>query len=109
MDRRQHRRVQAQVKSLLRTNSHEVEGETIDLSLGGAKFESRLVVQPGKQIVVKLILPGVEEPIYIDQAQVQWIHDQTFGVKFLEVRQQEMDELEQLIDECIALDEGGNS
>lgn len=109
MERRRYRRVQAQVKSLLRANSHEVEGETIDLSLGGAKFESSLVVQPGKQIVVKLILPGVGEPIYIDQAQVQWIHDQTFGVQFLEVRQEELDELEQLIDECIALDEGGHS
>jgi len=109
MERRQHRRVHAQVKSLLRANSHEVEGETIDLSLGGARFESSLVVQPGRQIVVKLILPGVEEPISIDQAQVQWIHDQTFGVKFLEVRQEELDELEQLIDECIALDEGGHS
>jgi hypothetical protein len=86
-----------------------VEGETIDLSLGGARLESRLVVQPGTQIVVKLVLPGVEEPIYIDQAQVQWIHDQTFGVKFLEIRQEELDELEQLIDECIALDEGGHS
>jgi hypothetical protein len=38
---------------------------------------------------------------------VQWIHDQTFGVRFLEVRQQQLDELEQLIDECIALDERG--
>lgn len=94
-----------QVKSLLRANSHEVEGETVDLSLGGARIESDLVVQPGKQIVVKLIVPGVKDPIYIDQAQVQWIHDQTFGVMFLEIRQQELDELEQLIDECIALDE----
>ncbi len=109
MERRQHRRVHTQVKSLLRANSHEVEGETLDLSLGGARFESSLVVQPGRHLVVKLILPDVEEPIYIDQAQVQWIHDQTFGVKFLEIRQQELDELEQLIDECIALDEGGNS
>lgn len=109
MERRQHRRVQTQVKSLLRTNSHEVEGEAIDLSLGGARFESGLAVQPGSQIVVKLVLPGVEEPIYIDQAQVQWIHDQTFGVKFLEIRQEELDELEQLIDEYIALDEGGHS
>jgi hypothetical protein len=30
-----------------------------------------------------------------------------FGVRFLEIRQQELDELEQLIDECIPLDEGG--
>jgi hypothetical protein len=86
-----------------------VEGKTIDLSLGGAKFESNLVVQPGKQIVVKLILRGVGEPIDIDQAQVLWIHDQTFGVQFLEMRQEELDELEQLIDECIALDEAGHS
>jgi hypothetical protein len=109
MERRQHPRVSAQVKSLLRANSHEVEGETIDLSLGGARIESDLVVQPGKHIVVKLVLPGLQEPIYIDQAQVQWIHDNTFGVRFLEIQQEELDELEQLIDECIALDEGGHS
>ena len=36
MERRRHRRVPAQVKSLLRANSHEAEGETVDLSLGGA-------------------------------------------------------------------------
>lgn len=107
MERRRHRRVPAQVKSLLRGNAHEVEGETVDLSLGGAKLESALPVQPGKQITVKLIVPGQPEPIYIEQAQVQWIHDQTFGVRFLEVRQQQLDELEQLIDECIALDERG--
>jgi hypothetical protein len=105
MERRQHRRVPAQVKSLLRANAHEVEGETVDLSLGGAKFESNLVVQPGRQIAVKLIIPDVKEPVSIEQAQVQWIHDQTFGVRFLEIRQQELDELEQLIEECIALDE----
>ena len=105
MERRQHRRVPAQVKSLLRANAHEVEGETVDLSLGGAKFESDLVVQPGRQITVRLIIPGVAEPVVIEQAQVQWIHDQTFGVRFLEIRQQELDELEQLIEECITLDE----
>jgi c-di-GMP-binding flagellar brake protein YcgR len=107
MERRRHSRVPAQLKSLLRANSHEVEGRTIDLSLGGARLESPLAVRPGKQIAVKLILPGVEEPIYIEQAEVQWIHDRMFGVRFLEIRQQELDDLEQLIDECIALDEGG--
>jgi hypothetical protein len=109
MERRKHPRVPAQLKSLLRANSHEVEGETVDLSIGGARIESDLVVQPGKQIVVKLIVPGVAEPLYIPRAQVMWIHDQTFGVEFLEIRQQELDELEQLIEECIALDEGGQA
>jgi hypothetical protein len=109
MERRRHRRVHAQLKSWLCANSHEVEGETIDLSLGGAKFASALPVEFGKQVMVKLFIPGVDTPIYIEQAQVQWIHDQTFGVRFLEIRQQELDELEQLIDEYIALDEGGQA
>ncbi len=106
MERRRHRRVPAQVRSLLRANSHEVEGEALDLSLGGARIESSLIVQPGRQIAVKLIVPGDDIPIMIEQAQVQWAVDRTFGVRFVDVRQQELDDLEQLIDECIALDEG---
>lgn len=109
MERRRHRRVHAQLKSWLRANSHEIEGETIDLSAGGAKFASSLPVELGKQVTVKLVIPGTDTPIYIEQAQVQWIHDQTFGVRFLEIRQQELDELEQLIDEYIALDEDGQA
>jgi hypothetical protein len=42
----------------------------------------------------------------IEQAQVQWSSDRTFGVRFLNVTKQEQDELEALIEECIALDEG---
>lgn len=106
MERRRHRRVSAQVKSLLRANSHEAEGETVDLSLGGARIESSLAVEPGKQISVKLLMPGDDTPILIEQAQVQWALDRTFGVRFLNVSQQDVDELEQLIDESIALDEG---
>lgn len=109
MERRRHRRVHAQLKSWLLANSHEIEGETIDLSAGGAKFASSLPVELGKQVTVKLFIPGIDTPIEIEHAQVQWIHDQMFGVRFLEVRQQELDELEQLIDEYIALDEDGQA
>ncbi len=106
MEQRQHRRVSAQVKSLLRDNSHEVEGKATDLSMGGARIESSLDIEPGKPIVVKLLMPGDDVPIVIEQAQVQWSVDRTFGVRFLDLSQEEQDELEALIDECIALDEG---
>lgn len=109
MERRRHRRVPTQVTSLLRANSHEVEGETRDLSLGGARIESSLVVEPGRRIVVKLIIPGDDLPILIEQAQVQWAVDHTFGVRFIDLPQQELDELEQVIDESIALDKGTES
>jgi len=105
MERRRHRRVSTQVKSWLRANSHEVEGKAIDLSMGGARIESSLDIQPGKPIAVKLLMPGDDVPIVIEQAQVQWSVDRTFGVRFLDVPQQDQDELEALIDECIALDE----
>ena len=105
MERRRHPRVPAQVTSLVRVNSHEVEGETRDLSLSGAQIESSLVVEPGRQIAVKLIVPGDDTPILIEQARVQWNVDRTFGVRFVDIQPKELNELEQLIDEHIALDE----
>ena len=98
MERRRHRRVPVHVKSLLQENSHEVEGEAVDLSLGGARIESALVVQPGRQIAVKLIVPGDDTSILIEHAQVQWAVDRTFGVRFVDLPEHELDELEQLID-----------
>lgn len=109
MERRKHRRVPAQVKSLLLGNSHEVEGRTLDLSLGGARIESDLEVYPGKQVVVRLMLPGVEKPVSIEQALVRWTGQKTFGVEFTQVKRQELDELEQLIEEFEEYEEGGHA
>jgi hypothetical protein len=109
MERRKHRRVPAQVQGFLLGNSHEVEGTTIDLSLGGAKFESDLPVHPGKVIVIKLLLPGVEEPVSIQEALVRWVGQQQFGVEFQQVDPDELDELEQLIDEFDDTEQGGHA
>jgi PilZ domain len=109
MERRQHRRVPAQLKSLLLGNSHEVEGVTLDLSIGGARIESEIDVFPGKQIRVRLIVPGVEEPLLIDQALVRWVDEDTFGIQFLTVNQEERDDLEELIDAFDELEEGGHA
>jgi hypothetical protein len=109
MDRRKHRRVPAQVQGFLLGNSHEVETATLDLSIGGAKFESDLDVYPGKMIRVRLIIPGAEVPISIEDARVQWVGEDSFGVSFQNVRPGELDELEQLIDEYEDVEGSGHA
>ncbi len=106
MERRKHRRVPAQVQGFLLGNSHEIEGVTLDLSVGGARFDCDLEVYPGKVIRVRLVIPGAEEPVSIDDARVQWVGEDTFGVSFQNVRPAELDELEQLLDE---FEEGAGS
>jgi PilZ domain-containing protein len=99
MERRQHRRVPAQLQGFLLGNSHEIEAVTLDLSVGGARFDCDLEVYPGKVIRVRLVIPGAEEPVSIDEGHVQWVEGDTFGVSFQNVRPDELGELEQLIDE----------
>jgi PilZ domain len=99
MERRQHRRVPAQLQGFLLGNSHETEAVTLDLSVSGARFDCDLEVYPGKVIRVRLVIPGVEESISIEEGRVQWVEGDTFGVSFQNVRPDELDELEQLIDE----------
>jgi hypothetical protein len=99
MERRQHRRVPAQLQGFLLGNSHEIEAVTLDLSVGGAKFDCDLEVYPGKIIRVRLVIPGAEEPVWIEDARVQWVGEDTFGVSFQKVRPTDLDELDQLVDE----------
>jgi hypothetical protein len=99
MDRRKHRRVPAQVPGFLLGNSHEIEAITLDLSVGGARFDCDLEVYPGKVIRVRLVIPGAEDAVSIEDAHVQWIGEDSFGVAFQNVRPAELDEIEQLIDE----------
>lgn len=109
MERRKHRRVPLQVQSYLLGNSHEIEGHTLDLSLGGAKFESELSVFPGKTIMVRLVVPGAESSFSIPEARVRWVNEQTFGVEFEHIRPDELDDLEDLIDEFDEAEEGGHA
>lgn len=109
MERRQHRRVPVQVQGFLLGNSHETEAVTLDLSVGGAKFDCDLEVFPGKVIRVRIIIPGSDEPVSIADARVQWVGEDTFGVSFQNVHPSELDELEQLIDEYEEAEGGGHA
>ena len=109
MERRQHRRVPAQLQGFLLGNSHETEAVTLDLSVGGARFDCDLEVYPGKVIRVRLVIPGAEEPVSIEEGRVQWVEGDTFGVSFQNVRPDELDELEQLIDEYEEAEDSGHA
>jgi hypothetical protein len=98
VERRKHRRVPIQIQGLLLGNSHEVEGHTLDLS-----------VFPGKTIVVRLVIPGLEEPLSIPEATVQWVDEQTFGVEFQEIPPDELDDLEDLINEFDETEDSGHA
>ena len=97
------------MQGFLSGNSHEIEAVTLDLSVGGARFDCDIEVYPGKVIRVRLIIPGVEEPLSIEHARVQWVEEGTFGVSFQNVRPAELDELEQLIDECEEAEGSGHA
>jgi hypothetical protein len=109
MDRRAHRRVPAQLQGFLLGNSHEIEAVTLDLSIGGARFDCDLEVYPGKVIRVRLVIPGAEELVSIEDARVQWVGEDMFGVSFRNVRPAELDELEQLIDEYEETEDSGHA
>ncbi|HEX6826876.1 MAG TPA: PilZ domain-containing protein [Nitrospiraceae bacterium] len=109
MERRQHRRVPVQLQGFLLGNSHETEAVTRDLSVGGARFDCDLEVYPGKVIRIRLVIPGAEEPVSIDEGCVQWVEGDTFGVSFQNVGPDEFDELEQLIDEFEEAEDGGHA
>jgi hypothetical protein len=109
MERRQHRRVPAQLQGFLLGNSHEIEAVTLDLSVGGARFDCDLEVYPGKLIRVRLVIPGAEEPVSIEEGRVQWVGEDTFGVSFQKVGPAELDELEQLINEFEETEDGGHA
>lgn len=109
MERRQHRRVPAQLQGFLLGNSHEIEAVTLDLSVGGARFDCDLEVYPGKLIRVRLVIPGAEEPVSIEEGRVQWVGEDTFGVSFRNVGPAELDELEQLINEFEEAEDGGHA
>jgi hypothetical protein len=109
MERRQHRRVPVQLQGFLLGNSHETEAVTLDLSVGGARFDCDLEVYPGKVIRVRLVIPGAEEPVSIDEGRVQWVEGDIFGVSFQNVMLDELDELEQLINEFEEAEDGGHA
>ena len=72
-------------------------GNILDLSAGGCRVESSVSLMPGVSVELRIFVPGLEWPLMIDVATVQWISGQTFGLAFFQIRESEQQRLEQVV------------
>lgn len=75
---------------LVRLQSHRsakdyptTNGTIIDLSLFGCRISSDMPVNPGSVFTLRMDVPGYEEPIEIERADVRWVRGREFGLSFL--------------------------
>ena len=97
MDKRQQLRFTAQFRSTFSGGQREGQGRTLDLSAGGCKIETDLPVFVGASFECRIYIPGLDWPLRIDEAQVRWVKDNTFGTQFTKIQLDEETKLKEVI------------
>jgi hypothetical protein len=77
-------------------------GVLLDLSVGGCRIESPVLVAPGFSLELRIHVPALEWPIMIEAASVQWVSGLMFGLAFFRLKEGERERLEQLTKHLIA-------
>ena len=73
-DRRATPRFRVQFRTTVSGSSQpEGTGIILDLSRGGCRLESPLSILPGFSLELRIHVPGLEWPLMIDGADVQWV------------------------------------
>jgi hypothetical protein len=72
-------------------------GLILDLSRGGCRLESPLLILPGLSLELRISVPGLEWPLMIDGADVQWVSEQTAGLAFVRIRETEQQRLDEVL------------
>ena len=72
-------------------------GILLDLSRGGCRLESPLDLLPGLSLELRIHVPGLEWPLMIDGADVQWVNEETAGLAFVQIRETEQQRLDEVI------------
>ena len=88
MDKRQHVRVSVQFRSHFSSKSRMVagEGELRDLSPGGCRVASPVVVSVGDELEFCIFPEAEGNPFIIEGATVRWIRPLEFGLAFTKIR-----------------------
>jgi hypothetical protein len=97
-DRRATPRLRVQFRTTFSTASNlEGMGTMLDLSTGGCRIESPVVVEPGVLLELRIFAPDIEWPLMIEAASVQWVSGHTFGLAFFRMTETEGQRLQQVI------------
>jgi hypothetical protein len=97
-DRRTTPRLRVQFRTTFSASSKlEGSGIMIDLSTGGCRIESPVMVEPGVSLELRIYAPDVEWPLMVEAASVQWVSGQTFGLAFFRITEAEHQRLGQVI------------
>jgi len=83
--------------TLSATTKLEGTGVMLDLSTGGCRIESPVILEPGVSLKLSISVPDVDWPLMIEAASVQWGSGQTFGLAFFRIRDAERQRLEQVL------------
>lgn len=81
------------------SGSAQPEGAGIlhNLSRGGCRLESALLMLPGLSLELRIYVPGWEWPLIIDGADVQWVDEDTAGLAFVQLRETERQRLDDVM------------
>ena len=69
----------------------------LDLSMGGCRIESPVIVELGVSLELRIYAPDIEWPLMVEAASVQWVSGQTFGLAFFWITDVEKQRLGQVI------------
>jgi PilZ domain-containing protein len=75
----------------------EGTGIMLDLSAGGCQMESSLTIARGQLLQLRVTVPGLESPLMIDGARVQWVSGRLIGLAFVRIRKTEQQRLDRVI------------
>jgi len=72
-------------------------GMIVGLSAGGCRVEGSVSLTPGASLELRIFVPGLDWPLMVEVATIQWISGQTFGLAFFRIVESERQRLEQVI------------
>lgn len=102
-DRRVTPRFRVQFRTTMSSPTEPEEtGLVLDLSRGGCRLESPLLILPGLSLELRIYVPGLEWPLMIDGADVQWVSEQTAGLAFVRIRETEQQRLDDVLTSRLA-------